>query len=332
MKSFLSKHFLLHLMVFVLVFAGTSCSKDDEPKNNPTSSGPQNVLEVAKSSSDMTLFAEAVAKTNLSSTLNSGTNLTLFVPTNTVFSAFLADLGYNDVDAWLTVAKQEVVQQMLLYHILNDQFAAADLATGYAKTKAQNDNGNNLDLYVNTSSGTTLNDNNVAIVESDIEASNGVIHKVNGVLQPQSIGDLINNNPDFNAFKTASGLAQTNVINTLSTPNTSFTLLAPNNGAFNQFYSERSDISNPLDMLTVFGDAGLQNLLEFHIILGNVRANQFSTQSYPTRFSGHSVNIINSGGNLSISDAQGRQAFFLFKDVSATNGSLHIITNVLLNN
>lgn len=329
MKGLVYKVFSALLLLSLVTV--TSCSDDDDGGKTTTTSGPENIFEMASNDSELSLFAEAIRKTGLSATLINNSDITAFIPTNTIFSSYLLDLGYSDIDAWLTVAKLDVVQQMLSYHILGEKFLEADLATGYVKTKANNDNGFALDIFINSSAGVKLNGDDIGVTGGDIEASNGIIHKINGVLQPQSIGDILQNNDDFFDLKTAAGLADGDILSTLSTPNTSFTMMAPNDGAFNQFYSNRSDISNVVEMANVLGTSALQDALEYHILLGSVRSSNFNTQSYNTRLSGTSQSINTTGGNLSITDGQGRQAFFFFKDITATNGTIHIISNVLLN-
>lgn len=326
MKSSFIKYFSFLFVVCILV---TSCSEEDEPTTTG-STGPQTIYRMAVEDPELSLIAEAISKTNLTSSFNTGSNLTAFLPTNSVFSAYLADLGYSNIDAWLTVADEEVVKQMLLYHLLGSEFLMADLATGYIKTLSNNADNFPMDIFINSASGVLINGLNTGIIEGDIEASNGTIHKINGVLQPQNIGNLLSNNPDFSELIATASLAQGDIIATLSTPNTSYTMMAPNNGAFNQFYSSRTDIANVGDMVTVFGVDVLQDIMDFHIILGSVRSGEFATQSYNTRLAGASQSLNTSGGNLSITDGQGRQAFFFFKDITASNGTVHIISNVLL--
>ncbi len=326
MNRIINKWVILVAVVGIM----TACS-DDDGGSTTTDPGTQNVLQVAESDSELSLFLEAIDKTGLSNTLNTGTDLTVFAPTNTIFNAFLADLGYSSIDAWLTVVNTDVAQQIILYHILQDRFTMDELATGYIKTRASNDDGFSLDIFINTTTGVTLNGNTTSLGAGDIEASNGIIHKINGVLQPQSIGDFIQNNDAFFDLRTAAGLADGDIISTLSTPNTSYTLMAPNDGAFNQFYSNQANISNVVEMVNELGASALQDALEYHILLGSERSENFETRNYDTRLSGTTQSINTTGGNLSITDGQGVQAFFFFRDITATNGTVHIISNVLLN-
>lgn len=328
MKNSLIK--FLSYSSLILVFTFSSCSDDDGPTSTGSTSN-ETLLDIASADSELSLFVEAIKKTNLDGNFTSSGTFTAFMPTNAVFTAYLTDLGYTDIDAWLTVADADVVRQMLLYHLMSSEFTMTELVTGYLKTVATNDNNFQLDIFINSTNGVKINGLNTSVISGDIEASNGRIHKLDGVLQPQNIAEILANNPDFADLITAANLAGGMVINTLSTPNTSYTMLAPNNGAFNQFYSQRTDINNVNEMASVLGTSALQDILDYHVLLGSLRSANFATQSYDTRLGGAKVSINTSGGNLSLSDEQGRQAFFLFKDVAATNGNLHIISNVLLN-
>lgn len=328
MKISVSKY--LSLFAIILTMGLSSCGEDEEPTSTGNND-PTNIYNLMVSNSDLSLFAEAIDKVNLESTFSDLTNLTAFVPSNAVFSAYLADLGYADIDDWLVVVDNNKVRKMILYHLLVGEFQQSDLVTGFLKTTALNSDNISIDLFVNSSAGVKLNGATISVIEADIDASNGVIHKIDGLLQVPTLSDLISVNPDFSDLIAAGNFSNGDFLETLDQEGSKFTLLVPNNGAFNQYYASQANINSISEMLNVLGPDTLGDVLKYHILLGNIRSNQFTTQAYSTRLANAKVNILNSGGNLSITDGQARQAFFLFKDISAVNGSLHIISNVLLN-
>tara|TARA_R110002096_G_scaffold132768_3_gene283271 strand:- start:35433 stop:36422 length:990 start_codon:yes stop_codon:yes gene_type:complete len=329
MNTNLSKYLSLISLVSLLFL--NSCGEDEKPIATGNND-PSNIYNLASNNSQLTMFIEAIDKVGLESTFSDLSNLTVFTPSNAVFSAYLADLGYSDIDDWLTVVDNNEVKKMILYHVLGEEFQSDDLVTGYLKTLATNSDNKNIDLFINSGSGVNINGQTIGVLEADIEASNGTIHIIDGVLQAPTISDLIQANPDFSDLIAAGNFSSGDFFGTLHQETSMFSLLLPNNGAFNQYYASQSNINNISEMMNELGTDSLGNILKYHILLGNQRSVQFSTQAYSTRLTGKKVNIINSGGNLSITDGQARQAFFLFKDISALNGSIHIISNVLLPN
>ncbi|MGB0177655.1 MAG: fasciclin domain-containing protein, partial [Owenweeksia sp.] len=238
------KKLMLNLSLAVaasMMLFAAGCSKDDDNNKN---TGPGNALAVAKADADLTLFAEAVEKADLSATLTGGAQITVFAPTNVVMEAYLADLNFNDIDGLITVRGKEAVKQMLSYHILEGKTEASAITKGYTKTKAQNSEGDAMDLYLNNAGSVTINGTLGAIVtEGDIQASNGVIHKINNVLQPRTITGLLEVNSDFSILAEASNKAAGNLLATLNDQQSKFTLMAPNNTAFNSFFGANATIS-----------------------------------------------------------------------------------------
>ncbi|HCQ16192.1 MAG: hypothetical protein CMI36_07550 [Owenweeksia sp.] len=305
----------------------SGCSKDDDDNKN---TGPGNALAVMKADEDLSLFAEAAEKVGLGGTLSGGAQITVFAPSNTVFKAYLTDLSFNDIDGMISVRGEAAVKQMLSYHILEGKFTAEELSKGYSKTKATNSEGDAMDVFINTTGSVTVNGSNGALVTTpDIEASNGVIHKTTGVLQPMTISGLLAVNNDFSILAEASAKASGDILAVLNQEQSNFTVMAPNNTAFNSFFAGSSTISSVDDMVIAFGTQGLQDLLDYHVILGYKRTDDLSTGTYPTRLNGESQSITNAGGNITITDGQGNQANIVFRDITALNGTINTITTVL---
>ncbi len=324
------KKLMLNLSLAVaasLMLFATGCSKDDDDNTN---TGPGNALAVAKADADLTLFAEAIEKADLGATLTGGAQITVFAPTNTVLESYLADLSFNDIDGFISVRGKEAVKQLLSYHILEEKSETSAITKGYIKTKAQNSEGDAMDMYLNNAGGVTINGTQGAIVtEGDIAASNGVIHKINNVLQPRTISGLLSVNNDFSLLAEASTKASGDLLTILSDQQSKFTLMAPNNTAFNSFFGANSSISSVDDMVVAFGNQGLQDLLDYHVLLGYQRTEDLNPGTYSTRLNGESQTISNSGGNLIITDGKGNQANIVFRDITALNGNINIITAVL---
>lgn len=313
-----------------LIFT-TSCKKED---NTSTNTGPGNIVKVTQGEDDLSIFAEAISKADLNSKLSSG-NYTVFAPTDNVFQAYLSDLGVNDIDGYISVYGKAQLKTILLYHIHDGAMKGDEISDGYIKSEATNSNGDKLDMFINTSGSISINKDGTSgatITEMDLKASNGYIHKIDAVLTPLTISGLLKVNNDFSYFLEACSKSSGDLITALGNEGANFTLMAPNNAAFNSLFGEMSNINNVDDMVTEYGLTGLANILNYHCILGYKRAESLSTGSYNTRLQNEMMDITNSGGNIQITDGQNRKANVIIRNITGVNGMINSITIVLLVN
>ena len=135
-----------------------------------------NIVEVALASESFSTLAAAVQAAGLTDTLaDSGSSLTVFAPTNEAFS----QLPEGALEYLLQPENQEVLQQVLSYHVLPEVVESSEISSGEVESL-----GGGLVTEV-SDDGVTIN--NASVTEPDIAASNGVIHGINQVLLP---GDL----------------------------------------------------------------------------------------------------------------------------------------------
>ncbi len=324
MKRILLNFGLAGMAALMLTVSG--CSKDDDDNGN---SGPGNVLAVAKADAELTLFAEAAEKAGLGGVLAGGGQITVFAPTNNVLESYLADLNVSDIDALIQLRGEAAVRQLLSYHVMDGKMEAADIVQGYQKTRASNAQGDALDLYINTVGSVTFNGSSAIVTETNIDAANGVIHKIGGVLEPQTIEGLLSANSAFTTFAEASFKASGDVLGELGNTQSTYTVMAPNNGAFGAFFAENSTVNNIDDVIGAFGTQGLEDILKYHIIVGYKRTDNLSGDQ-TTLLNGEVQTVSKSGSNIIITDGAGRQVNVVFRDVTAINGNINIIDNVLL--
>ena len=115
----------------------------------------------------------AVKAAGLVKTLNGKGPFTVFAPTDEAF----AKLPAGTVENLLKPENKEKLVAVLTYHVLPGKLMAADLTTTNAKTL----NGKELPIKVDAGKVTVGGAN---VTKTDIEASNGVIHVIDGVLIP----------------------------------------------------------------------------------------------------------------------------------------------------
>jgi uncharacterized surface protein with fasciclin (FAS1) repeats len=153
---------LLSSAVFV------SCDKEDTPP------AQKNIVELAQSDTTLSILVSAVVKAGLTSTLSTTANLTVFAPTNAAFRA--AGYPQTAIDALTATQVNDILVPILTYHVVG----AKVLSTGVpASDTVKTLNGKNIFASKNAN-GVFVN--GIAVTAADLEASNGVVHKIGGVL------------------------------------------------------------------------------------------------------------------------------------------------------
>ena len=133
------------------------------------------IVDTATEAGTFTTLLAAAEAAGLVETLKGEGPLTVFAPTDEAFAA----LPEGTVDNLLMPENKDQLVDILSYHVVDGAVMSSDLTDGMEAT-ALNDG----TLMIGTEGGVTVNDVNV--VTPDIEASNGVIHVIDGVLMPDS--------------------------------------------------------------------------------------------------------------------------------------------------
>lgn len=150
---------------------------DLQPATSASDLNQQPAATAAVNNPNLTILAEAVEAADLVDTLNGEGPFTVFAPANCAFDAFPAD----ELQALLD--DNEQLTDVLTYHVVQGEaLTAEDLAGMDSVTTIQ---GGDVTL---APEGDTLglNDGQAAVLEADVEVSNGVIHVIDGVLMPGS--------------------------------------------------------------------------------------------------------------------------------------------------
>ncbi|MFP4352793.1 MAG: fasciclin domain-containing protein [Puniceicoccaceae bacterium] len=151
------------------------CGGGDMAKKTATPIG-EDVVETAMSSDQFTTLVAAIEAAGLAEALKTADNITVFAPTNEAFEA----LPDGVLDMLLKPENKEVLVKILTYHVLPAEVPAADVAAGPANTLE----GSPVEITVEDGS---VKINEATVVQTDIEASNGVIHVIDQVLVPSSV-------------------------------------------------------------------------------------------------------------------------------------------------
>jgi uncharacterized surface protein with fasciclin (FAS1) repeats len=133
------------------------------------------IVDVASGNPDFSTLVEAVQAAELVSTLQGPGPFTVFAPTNAAFE----DLPEGVLDALLMPENQDLLVDVLTYHVVPGEVMSGDLSTGGVETL-------NGGIAVAVSpEGVVVN--NASVIQADVPASNGVIHAINRVLIPQDL-------------------------------------------------------------------------------------------------------------------------------------------------
>jgi uncharacterized surface protein with fasciclin (FAS1) repeats len=301
----------------VIIFISVSCDYDDD-SGQPIDPTPS-TFEIISESEDHTILEEVLIETGLDEVLNSGT-FTVFAPNDDAFDA---------ID--LTGLSNEDLTNILLYHVINGNASSNDFGNSYIKTnatEAYSESNNFLDLYVNVDGGVTLNGVSNVILP-DNQANNGNVHVVDAVLTLPNVVTLIEPNPDFTNLATA--LMQENLIPTLSTNAQTdpapFTVLAPDNNAFDNFIAEDNGID---DLQAVLDSPDLIDILTYHVVQESaLRADDLGETATLTSLQGETFTI-NTTDQATVTDQNDRVTNIIVIDLTAANGVVHVSDNVLL--
>ena len=139
-----------------------------------TAKPTQTIAQIAENNKNLTTLVSLLKKANLTNVLSGPGNFTVFAPDNAAFAkvnaSTLADLQNNST----------ALTNLLLYHVIPSKLLENNFTGSCTLTTV---NGLSLPYSVN---GTTLKVDNATVTKADINATNGVIDVINGVLIPPS--------------------------------------------------------------------------------------------------------------------------------------------------
>lgn len=318
--------FKLIALLALIAFVSVSCNNDDDD-NGPQQ--PQTIVAIAKTNPNLSSLVAALEKADLATTLNSSGTFTVFAPTNTAFTAFLQANGYANLNAVPVPALKEI----LLNHVLSTKVKSSEIATGYVKTLAKGSasTSNTISMYLEKGTGVDINggktNGGAMVTTADIEASNGIIHIVDGVIGLPTIVNHAVANKNFTTlvsaltYNASSGFAAT----LSGTANSPFTVFAPTNAAFASFLTETGFSGLPSIPANV-----LETTLKYHVVTGaNVQSTSLTNGQVVNTFASQSFTIGLTGG-AKITDANNRVSNIIATDVQCSNGIIHVIDKVLL--
>jgi uncharacterized surface protein with fasciclin (FAS1) repeats len=130
------------------------------------------IVDVAVQAGKFNTLVQAVQAAGLVETLSGEGPFTVFAPTDEAFAQIPAET------LQAVLADKEKLTAILTYHVVPGKLMAADVVRS---TQLQTVQGQS--ITVSTEGGVRVDDANV--VQTDIEADNGVIHVIDKVIMPK---------------------------------------------------------------------------------------------------------------------------------------------------
>ena len=132
--------------------------------------------------------------TNLKTTLNAYGHYTFFAPDDDAFNEFLAQQGKSSLEefdpAYLTT--------LVKYHLLDIEIESAYFRDGVIQDTTYS--GDHLVVTFSAGGLETIMVNDANIAERDIHVENGIIHRIDGVLEP-IIGSVVDRIKEFEGYQ-----------------------------------------------------------------------------------------------------------------------------------
>lgn len=181
-------------VIAVLLIGGgiiwaVSRNSDKNDKNETTAQSQQvqqpetqkagNIVVVATKTPTLSNLVTAVKAASLVDTLSGTGPYTVFAPTNAAFEALPA----GTLDSLLKPENVDKLKAILTYHVVSGKVMAADLKDGQEIDTVQ---GGKLKVSIMDGKVYLIDakGNKVMVEKADVNADNGVVHVINGVLLP----------------------------------------------------------------------------------------------------------------------------------------------------
>ena len=176
----------LSLAAAALALAGGMAAAKNPMVGGAAMLETKTIVENAGNSKDHTTLVAAVKAAGVAETLSSAGPFTVFAPTNAAFEKIPAET----LQGLLTPEQRDTLTAVLTYHVVSGRVDAATLIeqiqAGGGSATVTTVQGGELTARV-VEGGVVLTDaagNESRVVQTDVTASNGVIHAIDTVVMP----------------------------------------------------------------------------------------------------------------------------------------------------
>jgi transforming growth factor-beta-induced protein len=290
------------------------CADDNDTKTPPAE--PLTIAATVAADARFATLATALDAAELTETLGGAGPFTVFAPTEEAFAA----LPEGTLEALL--ADKEALADVLTYHVINDEVTAAEVVE---LTEATALNGDAIEIAV-VDGGVVLN-GSAKVTITDVAAANGIIHIIDAVLLPPeddteepagpgNLAAVLQADGRFGTLLTAVGEAE---LGAALSGDDKLTVLAPTDAAF-------AALPEGALAALLADKAKLADVLTYHVVAGDVRAETVVTLKRATALNGVDFSIaateagVTLNGTVKVTET----------DIVAGNGVIHVLDAVLL--
>ena len=218
-------------------------------------------------------------------------------------------------------------EEVLLYHVLQGAVVSNGITDGMTETTVQGEDVkfNIVKLYWSLFHWVRvklLYVNQAAVIQGDVDVSNGVVHVINSVLVPPSFPKDILDTAKGAGLTTLVAAVEAAGLDDVLKSNETFTVFAPNNAAFDALGGLLNYLLANTDELT---DILLYHVVPGMAITGDMVDGTASTEG--TALDGFDLEIQRTNGTIVINT---NESDVVIEDVEVLNGIVHVIDSVLI--
>jgi len=271
----------------------------------------ETVADIAIDSPDHTTLVAAVVEARLLPALtNPFAELTVFAPTDAAFTAALTAMNISAADL---LASPDLTD-ILLYHVLGAEVLSTSLSNGMIAQPLSTTN----TLKV-TIEGADVFVNQAQVTAANVQAGNGAVHVLNGVVLPgETVADIAIDSPDHTTLVAA--VVEARLLPALTNPFAELTVFAPTDAAFTAALAAMN-----ISAADLLASPDLAYILLYHVIGSEVLSASLANGPVTT-LNGQDV-IVDLTSGVMINDANVTN-----QDIASSNGVVHVIDGVLLPN
>jgi uncharacterized surface protein with fasciclin (FAS1) repeats len=193
---------LNYIVLIILLGVVAGCKREDlsfQEKNRLFQ-----MMDMLRTDTSLSIMVEALDKAQLSGTLNTYGPFTLFAPDNNAFRSYMKNVGKTSIADFTS----EEISTLMTYHILGARLRSADFIPGPQTSSTGRGDFITLDISKGTKTEALAN-GKATLYETDIEYSNGIVHRMDAVLDPPvlTIGAFLEQNPQYSVMKEGLQLA-----------------------------------------------------------------------------------------------------------------------------
>lgn len=274
----------------------------------PTASNGTTILGVAESAGTFQTLLSAAKAAGLVEALSGTGPLTVFAPTDAAFAA----LPQGTIENLLRPENLDSLRAVLLHHVVPSDVSLSVLLRGPKLTTLTGQ-----PLQVTSQAG-ALSIGGAQVSSAGLRCDNGVIHVLDSVILPE-LRDLATVAKSAGKIKTLLAAAEAAGLTDTLTGKSNLTVFAPTDSAFATL--PEGTVEN---LLKPENRESLTRILSHHIVEGPLYADSAAAAGVATTLAGTKLSFEYANG-LQVNGSR-----ITSQDISARNGVIHMIGDVLL--